>query len=74
MGSSAESNQQISFRPMERSDFPQLQKWVAASHVAAWWNEPFDLVSLDAKFRPRILPTFQGPKGPCSLTKKRPGI
>lgn len=36
------------------SDFPLLRKWLAAPHVAAWWNEPFDLVSLDAKFRPRI--------------------
>jgi hypothetical protein len=54
MGSSAESHQRISFRPMGRSDLPQLQKWLASPHVAAWWNELFDLVSLDAKFRPRI--------------------
>jgi aminoglycoside 6'-N-acetyltransferase len=54
MGPSAESNRQISFRPIGRSDFPLLQKWLAAPHVATWWNEPFDLVSLGAKFHPRI--------------------
>ena len=29
----------ISFRELERSDFPLLQKWLAAPHVAVWWNE-----------------------------------
>ena len=56
MGSSAESNRRISFRPIGRSDFPLLQKWLAAPHVAVWWNEPFDLSSLEAKYGPRMPP------------------
>ena len=44
----------ISFRPLGRSDFPLLQKWLAAPHVAVWWNEPFDVASLEAKYGPAI--------------------
>ena len=45
---------QISFRPIERRDFPLIKKWLAAPHVARWWNDPFDSVSLEAKYGPRI--------------------
>jgi aminoglycoside 6'-N-acetyltransferase len=44
----------ISFRKLGRSDFPLLQKWFAAPHVAVWWNERFDLASLEAKYGPAI--------------------
>ena len=44
----------ISFRELGRSDFPLLQKWLAAPHVAVWWNERFDLASLEAKYGPAI--------------------
>ena len=44
----------ISFRPLRRADFPLLQKWLAAPHVAVWWNEHFDLASLESKYGPRI--------------------
>ncbi|NOT26093.1 MAG: acetyltransferase [Acidobacteria bacterium] len=44
----------ISFRALGRSDFPLLQKWLAAPHVAVWWNERFDLASLEAKYGPAI--------------------
>jgi aminoglycoside 6'-N-acetyltransferase len=54
VGASAEINRRISFRPIGRSNFPLLQKWLAAPHVAVWWNEPFDLASLEAKYGPRI--------------------
>jgi aminoglycoside 6'-N-acetyltransferase len=54
VGPSAEKKRRISFRPIGRSDFPLLQKWLAAPHVAVWWNEPFDLASLEAKYGPRI--------------------
>jgi aminoglycoside 6'-N-acetyltransferase len=47
-------NRRISFRPIGRSDFPLLQKWLAAPHVAVWWNERFALASLEAKYGPRI--------------------
>ena len=48
------NNQRISFRPIGRSDFPLLQKWIAAPHVAVWWNEHFDLASLEAQYGPGI--------------------
>lgn len=44
----------LSFRSLERSDFPLLQKWFAAPHVAAWWNERSDLASVEAKYGPRV--------------------
>src|SRR6516165_10495755 len=44
----------ISFRPFGRSDFPLLQEWLAAPHVAVWWNERHDLASIEAKYRPRV--------------------
>jgi aminoglycoside 6'-N-acetyltransferase len=44
----------ISFRPLARSDFPQLQEWLSAPHVAAWWHERLDLASVDAKYGPRV--------------------
>jgi len=44
----------ISFRPLRRSDFPLLQRWLAAPHVALWWNERFDVASLEAKYGPGI--------------------
>ncbi|MBZ5579804.1 MAG: acetyltransferase [Acidobacteriia bacterium] len=50
----AESPPAISFRPLGRSDFPLLQKWLAAPHLAVWWNECFDLASLEAKYGPGV--------------------
>jgi hypothetical protein len=44
----------ISFRPLERSDFPRLQKWLSAPHVAAWWNDHIDLGTVEAKYGPRV--------------------
>jgi aminoglycoside 6'-N-acetyltransferase len=44
----------ISFRPLERSDFPLLQEWLAAPHVAAWWDERNDLPVVEAKYGPRV--------------------
>lgn len=54
MWPSREDNRRISLRAIGRSDFPLLQKWLAAPHVAVWWNEHFDLASLEAKYGPRI--------------------
>jgi hypothetical protein len=48
------SQSTISFRPLRRSDFPLLQRWLAAPHVARWWNERFDVASLEAKYGPGI--------------------
>jgi aminoglycoside 6'-N-acetyltransferase len=44
----------ISFRALDRSDFPLLERWLAAPHVAAWWHEPLDLRRLEQKYGPRI--------------------
>jgi aminoglycoside 6'-N-acetyltransferase len=44
----------LSFRPLSRFDFPLLQEWLSAPHVAAWWHEPLDLASVYAKYGPRV--------------------
>lgn len=44
----------VSFRPLGRSDFPLLQEWLSTAHVAAWWHEPLDFASVDAKYGPRV--------------------
>jgi aminoglycoside 6'-N-acetyltransferase len=44
------SDPRISFRPISRPDFPLMQRWLASPHVSAWWNECFDLASLEAKY------------------------
>lgn len=44
----------VSFRALDRSDFPLLQRWLSEPHVDAWWHEPFDLPRLEQKYGPRI--------------------
>jgi aminoglycoside 6'-N-acetyltransferase len=44
----------ISFRPLSRSDFPLLQQWMSAPHVAAWWRERLDLAGINLKYGPRV--------------------
>ena len=44
----------LSFRPLERFDFPLLQEWLAAPQVAAWWNERNDMAGVEAKYGPRV--------------------
>jgi RimJ/RimL family protein N-acetyltransferase len=44
----------ISFRALDRSDFPLLQRWLSAPHVDAWWHEPLDPRRLEQKYGPRI--------------------
>ena len=44
----------ISFRPLGRSDFPLLQRWLAQPHVVQWWHEPLDLAGVEAKYGPRV--------------------
>ncbi|MBM3926093.1 MAG: acetyltransferase [SAR202 cluster bacterium] len=45
---------QISFRPISRQDFPLLVKWLAAPHVAEWWDDPEDLKSVETMYLPCI--------------------
>lgn len=54
VGNLSEHQSILSFRELGRSDFPLLQKWLAAPHVRVWWNERFDLASLEAKYGPAI--------------------
>jgi hypothetical protein len=42
----------VTFRPLERGDFPVLKEWFAAPHVAVWWNERLDLAGIEAKYGP----------------------
>jgi aminoglycoside 6'-N-acetyltransferase len=44
----------ISFRPLVRADFPLLQEWLSAPHVADWWHDCLDLAGIEAKYGPRV--------------------
>lgn len=44
----------LAFRPLSRSDFPLLLRWLSEPHVVAWWHEPLDLAGLHAKYGPRV--------------------
>jgi aminoglycoside 6'-N-acetyltransferase len=44
----------VSFRALDRSDFPLLQRWLSAPHVDVWWHEPLNLRRLEQKYGPRI--------------------
>lgn len=54
VGNHTSMHPSISFRPLERSDFPLVQEWLASPHVAAWWNERLDLAGMEAKYGPRV--------------------
>lgn len=42
----------IAFKPLTKSDFPLLLKWLEAPHVKAWWDQEikYDLVLVKEKF------------------------
>ncbi len=40
------------FAPLDSSDLPGLSIWLARPHVARWWREPFDLVSVEQNYGP----------------------
>jgi aminoglycoside 6'-N-acetyltransferase len=40
------------FVPLQSSDFPILTTWFAEPHVARWWREPSDLVSVETNYGP----------------------
>ena len=44
----------ISFRPLARADFPLVSRWLAAPHVARWWQRPADLASIEQAYGPSI--------------------
>ena len=53
-GLALHNTEQISFRPMQRSDLLLLQRWLSAPHVDAWWHQAVDLAGVVAKYGPRI--------------------
>ncbi|MFP5321085.1 MAG: GNAT family N-acetyltransferase [Acidimicrobiia bacterium] len=44
----------ISFRPLQRSDFPAVAAWFEQPHIARWWHESSDLDDIEAKYGPRV--------------------
>jgi aminoglycoside 6'-N-acetyltransferase len=40
----------LAFRPLERRDFPMVDRWLGASHVAPWWPERSMGESADSTF------------------------
>lgn len=44
----------ISFRRVQRSDFPLLSRWFGSPHVLPWWRESRDLDAIEARYGPPI--------------------
>ena len=42
------------FVPLESSDLPGLSVWLARPHVARWWREPSELVSVEQNYGPLV--------------------
>jgi aminoglycoside 6'-N-acetyltransferase len=40
----------FTFRPLTRSDFDLLARWLAEPHVARWWNHEFTAEALERDF------------------------
>ena len=40
------------FAPLRSSDLPILAVWLARPHVARWWREPSDLISVERNYGP----------------------
>ncbi len=47
-----ENLDELRFVPLQPSDLPRLASWLALPHVARWWKEPFDLVSIERNYGP----------------------
>lgn len=45
---------EIAFRPLLRADFPLLARWLAAPHVARWWNTAGEAEDVEAHYGPAI--------------------
>ena len=44
----------ITFRPIDDGDLATLADWLALDFVQRWWQEPWDLPSVEAKYGPRV--------------------
>jgi aminoglycoside 6'-N-acetyltransferase len=53
MGAASVQNRSVDefrFVPLRSSDLPSLAVWLARPHVARWWREPCDLVSVEQNY------------------------
>jgi aminoglycoside 6'-N-acetyltransferase len=46
--------QGLTLRPLARADYPRLAAWLAAPHVARWWNHETTPTALERDFGPAI--------------------
>jgi aminoglycoside 6'-N-acetyltransferase len=44
----------VSFRPLDVEDLPQLTGWLGEEHVQRWWKDPSAPDDVEAKYLPRI--------------------
>jgi aminoglycoside 6'-N-acetyltransferase len=44
----------LSFHPLERSDFPLVARWLAEPHVAEWWDVPPELDAVEKEYGPCV--------------------
>ncbi len=44
----------IGFRPIGHDDLPLLAHWLSQDFVHVWWQEAYDLPSVEAKYSPRV--------------------
>jgi aminoglycoside 6'-N-acetyltransferase len=44
----------ITFRPLVRSDFPLLGRWLAEPHVARWWHHDSSPAAVERDFGPAV--------------------
>jgi aminoglycoside 6'-N-acetyltransferase len=44
----------VSFRPLERADFPLLVTWLALPHVAPWWSDEPTMTAVEASYGPTV--------------------
>jgi aminoglycoside 6'-N-acetyltransferase len=42
------------FRPLRFVDLPLVSQWQSLPHVARWWREPADVVSITSRYSPTI--------------------
>jgi aminoglycoside 6'-N-acetyltransferase len=45
---------EIGFRRLEREDFSDLERWLAAPHVREWWGAPLDGAGVEEQFGPCV--------------------
>jgi aminoglycoside 6'-N-acetyltransferase len=52
---------ELTFRPLTKSEFPLLQRWLSEEHVDQWWHQSLDVAGVKNKYGPmveRIEPTY----------------